>query len=72
MVVNIFGKSIQEEREKASMSLSDMSFKTGIPVDKLTMIENGSLFPNLDHLLKISNVLGKHQGYFLSKIVYKK
>lgn len=69
---NLFGKNIKQERELANVTLAEMAEKTGLPEHVLISIEEGKIFPNIKHLTKIARVFNKHDGYFLTKFVYKK
>lgn len=69
---DFFGKNIKQERELANVTIAEMAKKTGLAEHVLVSIEEGKIFPNIKHLMKIAHVLNKHDGYFLTKFVYKK
>lgn len=69
---DFFGKNIKQERELANVTIAEMAKKTGLSEHVLVSIEEGKIFPNIKHLTQIARVLNKHDGYFLTKFVYKK
>ena len=69
--MNFFGEQLKEERKSASLSVPELSQKTGLSEDVLIDIENGKLFPDVRHLMVLSKAFGKHEGYFFTKLVYK-
>lgn len=71
-MINLFGKKIKDEREKRGLSVDDVSLNTGINKQELIDIENGTLFPNVRHLMTISKSFGNHEGFFLHSILFNK
>ncbi len=67
-----FGDQIKNERQLANMTIADLSKKSGIDEQTLSLIEEGTKFPDIRYLMKLATAFGKHMGYFLSKIVYQK
>lgn len=72
MDMNFFGTQVEAERKLAQLSIPELSQKTGLAEDVITNIENGTLFPDVRHLLYITRALGLHEGHFLSKLFYTK
>jgi transcriptional regulator with XRE-family HTH domain len=70
--LNFFGEQIKKEMEIAKLSVSELSEKTGLSEDVIMKIAEGSLFPNVNHLMSLSKAFGKHQGYFFTKLVLNK
>ena len=48
---------LKQLREERNWSLEDLSKKTQVGVEKLSMYEKGELAPSVQTLLKFSNVL---------------
>lgn len=48
---------LKQLREERNWSLEDLSKKTQVGVEKLSMYENGELAPSVQTILKFSNVL---------------
>lgn len=48
---------LKQLREERNWSLEDLSKKTQVSVEKLSMYENGELAPSVQTILKFSNVL---------------
>ena len=48
---------LKQLREERNWSLEDLSKKTQVGVEKLSMYEKGELTPSLQTILKLSNVL---------------
>lgn len=59
------GKRIHDFREKAELSLADLSARTGLAEAFLTAIEEDECYPSLQPLVKISRALGVRLGTFL-------
>lgn len=59
------GKRIHDFREKAELSLADLSARTGLAEDFLAAIEDDECYPSLQPLVKISRALGVRLGTFL-------
>jgi len=51
------GNTIREFRERASMSLKDLSDKSGIPLSLLSKYENAEMLPDYERLKCITNSL---------------
>jgi transcriptional regulator with XRE-family HTH domain len=69
--VNFFGKRIKDERLKNNMTVQELSIRTNIDETTINNIEEGNLFPNINHLTEISKVFDKHIGYFLRDVFVK-
>ena len=67
--MDLFGKQIEAERVKQSMTIGDLSFKANITEEILTNIENGKHFPDVRQLMAIAVALGKKEGHFFRRIV---
>lgn len=61
------GQKIKEIREKHSLTLKDLSAKTGYSESILSQIENHLISPPLGALLTISNALGLSVGKLLGE-----
>ncbi len=48
---------LKQLREERNWSLEDLSKKTQVGVEKLSMYEKGELTPSIQTILKLSNVL---------------
>ena len=48
---------LKQLREERNWSLEDLSKKTQVSVEKLSMYEKGELTPSVQTILKLSNVL---------------
>ena len=48
---------LKQLREERNWSLEDLSKKTQVGVEKLSMYEKGELMPSVQTILKLSNVL---------------
>lgn len=48
---------LKQLREERNWSLEDLSKKTQVGVEKLSMYEKGELTPSVQTILKLSNVL---------------
>ena len=48
---------LKQLREERNWSLEDLSQKTQVGVEKLSMYEKGELTPSVQTILKLSNVL---------------
>ena len=48
---------LKQIREERNWSLEDLSKKTQVGVEKLSMYEKGELTPSVQTILKLSNVL---------------
>ena len=48
---------LRQLREERNWSLEDLSKKTQVGVEKLSMYEKGELTPSVQTILKLSNVL---------------
>lgn len=59
------GQRILSFREKAELSLSDLSARTGLEEAFLTAIEDDDCYPSLQPLVKIARALGVRLGTFL-------
>lgn len=70
--MNVFGKHIKHERQLMDMTEDELAEKSGIDKQTLTLLEEGLKFPDIRYLMKIAKAFGKHPGYFLEDIVYKK
>ncbi len=59
------GRRIRQFREKAELSLADLSARTGLAESFLTAIEDEDCYPSLQPLVKIARGLGVRLGTFL-------
>ena len=66
----MFRDKIREMRVKSDITIAELSVTSGIPLNILEGIEEGSIFPDIGHLTKLSKAFGKHQGFFLQDIIY--
>lgn len=53
----LFHEQLQILRKERNWSLEELSKKTQIGIEKLSMYENGELVPSMQTILKLSNVL---------------
>lgn len=53
------------------MTVQELSIRTNIDETTINNIEEGNLFPNINHLTEISKVFDKHIGYFLRDVFVK-
>ncbi|BDH62701.1 hypothetical protein MTP04_28310 [Lysinibacillus sp. PLM2] len=53
----LFHEQLQILRKERNWSLDELSKKTQIGIEKLSMYENGELVPSMQTILKLSNVL---------------
>ena len=63
--VKLVGNRIKNLRESKSISLEDMSQRSGLSVEQITRIEENKDFPSLAPLIKIARVLGVRLGTFV-------
>jgi transcriptional regulator with XRE-family HTH domain len=70
MTKEIFG--IKTEREKAGLTLEQLSEKSKIELNYLSQIESGISFPTVRDLTDIAWSLGLKEGHFLKKMIYGK
>lgn len=59
------GIKIQQIRENANLSISDLADASGIAVEQIEMIESGKLAPSISTLIKISRRMGVRLGTIL-------
>ncbi|MDM1397195.1 helix-turn-helix transcriptional regulator [Myroides odoratimimus] len=59
------GKAIREVRKKKGFTLVEMSDKTGISINALSLMEKGDTFPQKKSLEKVSEALNVPINYFL-------
>lgn len=59
------GKAIREVRKKKGFTLAEMSEKTGISINALSLMEKGDTFPQKKTVEKISEILNVPINYFL-------
>jgi len=60
------GERVKRVREKRSLSLLDISRRTGIDVSLLSEIEEGQSAPPLGTVIKLAKALEMKMGYFIS------
>ena len=60
------GDRVRRAREGHGVSLSDLSERTGIGVDKLRGVESNEVIPPLGELVKLGKALHTRMGYFIS------
>ena len=53
-----FAKTLAHFREEAGLSQTDLSFRSGIAVDRLRVWEQDRAMPRVDALLKLALALG--------------
>jgi transcriptional regulator with XRE-family HTH domain len=68
MTQELIGKTIQERREKLSLTQEDLAEMTGISSRTLYAIENGRANPSLTTLQKILEVVGLELFIDIKKI----
>lgn len=61
----LLGNRIKTLREMKSISLRDMSLRSGLSEEQISRIEEDKDFPSLAPLIKIARVLGVRLGTFL-------
>jgi len=59
------GERIRQIRESKSISLEEMSERSGLKVEQIIEVEQAQDFPSLSPLIKIARVLGVRLGTFL-------
>lgn len=64
-MLSILGQMIKQLREENSLTIQELSARTGVSVEKLGEIENNLATPSLGVLIKISRVLGSRLGTLL-------
>lgn len=55
----IFGMKLKQFRERAGLSLTDFSARTGLSTSYLTEIEHGKKYPKAEKIARMAEVLGK-------------
>ncbi|HJZ68931.1 MAG TPA: helix-turn-helix transcriptional regulator, partial [Blastocatellia bacterium] len=55
----IFGMKLRQFRERAGLSLTDLSSRTGLSTSYLTEIEHGKKYPKTEKIARIAEHLGK-------------
>ena len=65
------GERMRTAREMRSLSLNDISSRTGIDVTELNRIESNKVLPPLGQLIKLGKALDMKMGYFISPGVEK-
>jgi transcriptional regulator with XRE-family HTH domain len=60
------GESVREIRENKGLSLRDISQRTGLEIELLSEIEEGTVAPPLGTIIKLAKALDKKMGYFIS------
>jgi transcriptional regulator with XRE-family HTH domain len=61
----IIGIRMRQMRESNSISLQEMSERSGLDIDQIVLLENDVEIPSLAPLIKIARVLGVRLGTFL-------
>ncbi|MDH8700830.1 putative cupin superfamily protein [Dysgonomonadaceae bacterium PH5-43] len=61
----LVGSRIKNLRETKSISIEDVSERSGLSIDQIKRIEENKDFPSLAPLIKIARVLGVRLGTFL-------
>ena len=65
------GDRIRRVREMRDLTISDLSSRTGISVEKLERVESNELIPPLGELIKLGKAVEMRMGYFISPGVEK-
>ena len=65
------GDRIRQAREMRGLTPSDLSSRTGIPVNTLERVEANEIIPPLGTLIKLGKALEMKMGYFISPGVDK-
>jgi transcriptional regulator with XRE-family HTH domain len=65
ILVNV-GEKVRYVREEKTLSLEDVSRRTGIDIPLLKQIENGTVSPPLGVIIKLAKALDMKMGYFIS------
>ncbi len=65
------GDRIRKAREIHSLTLEDLSSRTGIDVDTLSRVESNKLIPPLGELIRLGKALETRMSYFISPGVDK-
>lgn len=65
------GDRIRKAREVHSLTLEDLSSRTGIDVDTLRRVESNELIPPLGELIRLGKALQTRMSYFISPGVDK-
>lgn len=63
--VNV-GKRVKAARENRSLTLQDISQRTGMDVSLLEQIEDDTIAPPLGEIIKLAKALNMKMGYFVS------
>lgn len=66
------GSKIRAYRKSRSLSLMDLSRRTGIAASNLSSIELNKSSPTLGTIIKIADAFGMKTGPFLDDVLYKK
>lgn len=62
---HLVGKKIKGVRESKSLSIEEISTRSGLSIDQINSIENDEHLPSLGSLIKIARALGVRLGTFL-------
>lgn len=69
---SFFGENVKKNRIERNLTVEVLAEKTGLSVDRINGIENGTVFPNTNDLMKIGRALGKHDGFLFTNALFKK
>jgi len=69
--MDFFGEQIKKERQLANMTVAELATKARLSEQVIMNLEDGTMFPDVRHLMTLARAFGKHNGYFLTKLVYR-
>ncbi|MEZ4546633.1 MAG: helix-turn-helix transcriptional regulator [Thermodesulfobacteriota bacterium] len=67
-MVSKAGKKIKTLRTEKSMSLKDLSERSGISAAAIHKIESNGIIPTITTMMKISDALGKKVSHFIEEV----
>jgi len=68
---NKLGSRIRTYRERSGITREELAERTGLEVDFIKDVEDGSRYPAMGMLIKLSRALGKRLGTFTDDIAVK-
>ena len=71
-VEGFFGENIKKNRIDMGLTIEVLAEKSGLAVARIGGIENGTIFPNTNDLMKIGRALGKHDGFLFTNAIFTK